>query len=218
MCGIVGYVGHGPASVRPLDVVLEGLARLEYRGYDSAGVAVAGPEGMSAVKRAGRLDNLRSALDHNPLPEGTAAIGHTRWATHGGPTDENAHPHVSYDGAVAVVHNGIIENYQELALELDQRGIFRRSETDTEIAAHHLALEYEKDGNLLAALCRLASRLEGSFTLVGMASDSEVVAARRNSPLVVGLGRARTSSVRTSRHSSVRRRTPWSWARTWRFA
>lgn len=188
MCGIVGYVGHGPAGSRPLDVVLEGLARLEYRGYDSAGVAVAGPEGMSAVKRAGRLDNLREALAHSPLPAGTAAIGHTRWATHGGPTDENAHPHVSFDGAVAVVHNGIIENYPELALELDRQGIFRRSETDTEIAAHHLALEYAKDGDLLAAMCRLASRLQGSFTLVGMAGDSEVVAARRNSPLVVGLG------------------------------
>ena len=188
MCGIVGYVGHGPAGSRPLDVVLEGLARLEYRGYDSAGVAVAGPEGMSAVKRAGRLDNLRGALAHSPLPAGTAAIGHTRWATHGGPTDENAHPHVSFDGAVAVVHNGIIENYPELALELDRQGIFRRSETDTEIAAHHLALEYAKDGDLLAAMCRLASRLQGSFTLVGMAGDSEVVAARRNSPLVVGLG------------------------------
>ncbi|MDO4888257.1 MAG: glutamine--fructose-6-phosphate transaminase (isomerizing) [Actinomycetaceae bacterium] len=190
MCGIVGYVGSGAASSRPLEVVLAGLARLEYRGYDSAGVAVVSQDGMRTVKRAGRLDNLTGALEADRLPDANAAIGHTRWATHGGPTDTNAHPHVSFDGRVAVVHNGIIENYQQLGAQLAERGITVTSQTDTEIAAHHLAIELEKDGDLLAAMCRLASRLEGSFTLVGLDANNpgEVVAARRNSPLVVGLG------------------------------
>ena len=190
MCGIVGYVGSNEATNRPLDVVLEGLARLEYRGYDSAGVAIAGPEGMKVAKKAGRLDNLRKALEKDPLDPGTAAIGHTRWATHGGPTDTNAHPHVSFDGRVAVVHNGSIENYQQLADELAEQGIIPVSETDTEIASHQLALELAKDDDLLAAMCRLASRLEGSFTLVGLDAENPdaIVAARRNSPLVVGLG------------------------------
>ncbi len=190
MCGIVGYVGSNEATNRPLDVVLEGLARLEYRGYDSAGVAIAGPNGMKVAKKAGRLDNLRKSLEKEPLDPGAAAIGHTRWATHGGPTDTNAHPHVSFDGRVAVVHNGIIENYQQLADELAEQGITPVSETDTEIASHQLALELAKDGDLLAAMCRLASRLEGSFTLVGLDAENPdaIVAARRNSPLVVGLG------------------------------
>ena len=190
MCGIVGYVGSNAASNRPLDVVLEGLARLEYRGYDSAGVAIVGPSGMEVAKKAGRLDNLRAALEKEPLDPGIAAIGHTRWATHGGPTDENAHPHVSFNRRVAVVHNGIIENYQQLSDELAARDIVPASQTDTEIAAHQLALELEKDGDLLAAMCRLACRLEGSFTLVAVDADNPqaIVAARRNSPLVVGLG------------------------------
>ncbi len=190
MCGIVGYVGSNAASNRPLDVVLEGLARLEYRGYDSAGVAIVGPSGMEVAKKAGRLDNLRAALEKEPLDPGIAAIGHTRWATHGGPTDENAHPHVSFNRRVAVVHNGIIENYQQLSDELAARDIVPASQTDTEIAAHQLALELEKDGDLLAAMCRLACRLEGSFTLVAVDAENPqaIVAARRNSPLVVGLG------------------------------
>ncbi len=190
MCGIVGYVGSSEPNTRPLDVVIEGLARLEYRGYDSAGVAVVGPKGLRIAKKAGRLDNLREALAAHPLPDGFTAIGHTRWATHGGPTDENAHPHQSFDGRIGVVHNGIIENYQQLAAELADRGIVPVSQTDTEIAAHQLAIEVEKDGDLLAGMCRLASRLEGSFTLVAVDAKNphEIVAARRNSPLVVGLG------------------------------
>ena len=190
MCGIVGYVGSAVASNRPLDVVLEGLARLEYRGYDSAGVAVAGPDGMKVAKKAGRLDNLRGELAEHPLPAGEAAIGHTRWATHGGPTDANAHPHVSYDGRVAVVHNGIIENFQQLRAELADHGVTPVSQTDTEVAAHQLALEMSHGGTLLEAMCRLASRLEGSFTFVALDRDDPhtIVAARRNSPLVVGLG------------------------------
>ncbi len=190
MCGIVGYVGSSEPNTRPLDVVIEGLARLEYRGYDSAGVAVVGPKGLRIAKKAGRLDNLREALAAHRLPDGFTAIGHTRWATHGGPTDENAHPHQSFDGRIGVVHNGIIENYQQLAAELADRGIVPVSQTDTEIAAHQLAIEVEKDGDLLAGMCRLASRLEGSFTLVAVDAENphEIVAARRNSPLVVGLG------------------------------
>ncbi|AWE42035.1 MULTISPECIES: glutamine--fructose-6-phosphate transaminase (isomerizing) [unclassified Actinobaculum] len=190
MCGIVGYVGHQESSSRPLEVVLEGLARLEYRGYDSAGVAVAGADGMQIAKRAGRLDNLREIVTGSPLAAARSAIGHTRWATHGGPTDTNAHPHVSFDARVAVVHNGIIENYQQLAAELTEQGIRRTSETDTEVAAHQLALELAKDGDLLAAMRRLAARLEGSFTLVALDAEhpDAIVAARRNSPLVVGMG------------------------------
>ena len=190
MCGIVGYVGPDAPSTRPLDVVLEGLTRLEYRGYDSAGVALAGHGTLHVAKRAGRLDNLRRELAEHPAPPATAAIGHTRWATHGGPTDDNAHPHVSFDGRVAVVHNGIIENYRELADELDDRGISLVSQTDTEIAAHHLALGLAEGLDLLGAMCALARRLEGSFTLVAIDGEhpEAIVAARRNSPLVVGLG------------------------------
>lgn len=190
MCGIVGYVGPASPSTKPRDVVLEGLARLEYRGYDSAGIAVAGPQPMAWAKRAGRLDNLKAAIEANPLPEATAAIGHTRWATHGGPTDINAHPHISFDRRVAVVHNGIIENHAALAAELAAQGIERVSETDSEIAAHLLALELAEGGGLMEAMRRLANRLEGSFTLVGLDGEdpTHIVAARRNSPLVVGLG------------------------------
>ncbi|PWF27486.1 glutamine--fructose-6-phosphate transaminase (isomerizing) [Ancrocorticia populi] len=190
MCGIVGYVGPQAPSNRPLDVVLEGLSRLEYRGYDSAGVALAGKDGMHVAKRAGRLDNLRQELADHSAPPATTAIGHTRWATHGGPTDNNAHPHVSFDGRVAVVHNGIIENYRELAEELADRGVSVTSQTDTEIAAHHLALLLEDGADLLDAMCTLARRLEGSFTLVALDGQNPeaIVAARRNSPLVVGLG------------------------------
>ncbi len=145
---------------------------------------------MKVAKRAGRLDNLREVVADSPLAAARSAIGHTRWATHGGPTDTNAHPHVSFDGRVAVVHNGIIENYQQLAAELTEQGIRRISETDTEVAAHQLALELAKDGDLLAAMRRLAARLEGSFTLVALDAEhpEAIVAARRNSPLVVGMG------------------------------
>jgi glucosamine--fructose-6-phosphate aminotransferase (isomerizing) len=187
MCGIVGYVGEQPA----LDVVREGLRRLEYRGYDSAGVAVLGPDGALGVeRRAGKLANLDAALADHKLP-GTLGIGHTRWATHGAPTDRNAHPHTDCTGAIAIVHNGTIENFAELREGLEARGHELRSDTDTEAVAHLLEEQYEANGGDLAAAVRSVSRdLEGSFVLVVAHQDEPdlVIGARRNLPLVVGLG------------------------------
>ena len=189
MCGIVGYVGSAGPSERPLDVVLEGLRRLEYRGYDSAGVALVVPGGELAVaKKAGKLANLVEELAQHPLPPATAAIGHTRWATHGGPTDVNAHPHVS--GPVAVIHNGIVENFAPLKAELLAAGVEFLSETDTEVVAHLVARAYEDSKDLTAALRSVVRRLEGTFTLLAVHTDAPdtVVGARHDSPLVVGLG------------------------------
>jgi glucosamine--fructose-6-phosphate aminotransferase (isomerizing) len=190
MCGIVGYVGPDRPSGRPLDVVLEGLGRLEYRGYDSAGVAVATPSGLASAKRAGKLVRLTEALETRPLPAGTAAIGHTRWATHGGPTDANAHPHLGGGGRVAVIHNGIIENFATLKAELQADGVEFRSETDTEVVAHLLAQAHDRLGDLTEAMRAVTRRLEGAFTLLAVHADAPgtVVGARLNSPLVVGLG------------------------------
>ncbi|SED63181.1 glutamine--fructose-6-phosphate transaminase (isomerizing) [Ruania alba] len=190
MCGIVGYVGAKVPSSRPLDVVMEGLGRLEYRGYDSAGVAVATPEGLASAKKAGKLTNLVGELEQRNLPEGTAAIGHTRWATHGAPTDVNAHPHLAGEGRIAVIHNGIIENFHALKNELTAAGVTFVSETDTEVVAHLLARAYDDIGNLTEAMRSTVGRLEGAFTLLALHVDSPgtVVAARRNSPLVIGLG------------------------------
>jgi glucosamine--fructose-6-phosphate aminotransferase (isomerizing) len=198
MCGIVGYVGSQSA----LDVVVEGLARLEYRGYDSAGTAVSSDGKLSVTKRAGKLVNLRDALA-GTLPPGGAedqgyggetpsrsGIGHTRWATHGPPNDRNAHPHVDCTGSVAVVHNGIIENFAALRLELERRGHELSSDTDTEAVAHLLEEEVAKGAGLAEAMRRVCLRLEGAFTLVAVYSGEPdlVVGARRNSPLVVGVG------------------------------
>ncbi|WP_082166875.1 glutamine--fructose-6-phosphate transaminase (isomerizing) [Nocardiopsis sp. RV163] len=186
MCGIVGYVGPQPA----LEVVVDGLARLEYRGYDSAGVAVLGDGALRTEKRAGKLANLRRALEERPVSGDGAGIGHTRWATHGAPNDANAHPHVDNDNRVAVVHNGIIENFAALRLELEEQGCKFLSETDTEVAAHLLNTELARTGELPAAMRAVCGRLEGAFTLVAASVDDPdlVVAARRNSPLVVGRG------------------------------
>ncbi|NEK58106.1 glutamine--fructose-6-phosphate transaminase (isomerizing) [Geodermatophilus sabuli] len=190
MCGIVGYVGPQNA----LDVVLEGLRRLEYRGYDSAGVAVLTDGGMATAKKAGKLANLEKQLGEQPLPGSTIGIGHTRWATHGGPTDRNAHPHVSADGKVAVIHNGIIENFAALRAECEADGIEFSSETDTEVTAHLLASVYAQTpagpGRLAEAMRATSRRLEGAFTLVASHADEPdtLVASRRNSPLVVGVG------------------------------
>ncbi len=169
---------------------MEGLSRLEYRGYDSAGVAVATPEGLATAKKAGKLANLVAELEANPLPDGTASIGHTRWATHGAPTDLNAHPHLADGGRLAVIHNGIIENFHALREELTAAGTTFLSETDTEVVAHLLARDYAATGDLTAAMLATTARLEGAFTLLALHADQPgtVVGARRNSPLVIGLG------------------------------
>ena len=198
MCGIVGYVGGRPA----LSIVLDGLRRLEYRGYDSAGVAVIDGGTVLTEKKAGKLANLEKALAEAAEPgiaAGLTGIGHTRWATHGGPTDRNAHPHVSQDGRVAVIHNGIIENFSRLRAELEATGVEFTSDTDTECAAHLLAAEVRalresgaaEGPELLAeGMRRTVRRLEGAFTLlaIDVLVPDAVVAARRNSPLVVGRG------------------------------
>jgi len=190
MCGIVGYVGPS-VDGKALDVVMEGLARLEYRGYDSAGVALVTADGVVSEKRAGKLANLREALEAESLPPATTGIGHTRWATHGGPTDANAHPHRGGDDdRLALIHNGIIENFHALKKELLAEGVEFRSETDTEVVAHLVAGAYKETGDLTEAMRKVVNRLEGAFTLLAVHEDAPgvVVGARRNSPLVVGLG------------------------------
>jgi glucosamine--fructose-6-phosphate aminotransferase (isomerizing) len=186
MCGIVGYVGDKQAQ----DVVIEGLRRLEYRGYDSAGIALVCGDAIAWQKRAGKLANLEKALADSPLPESTTGIGHTRWATHGAPNDINAHPHLGNRGRVAVVHNGIVENFATLRAEVEAAGHDLLSETDTEIAAHLIEAELAEGGDLTQAMQKVCLRLQGAFTLVAVDAEdpTRVVAARRNSPLVVGLG------------------------------
>ncbi|TQO20446.1 glucosamine--fructose-6-phosphate aminotransferase (isomerizing) [Rhodoglobus vestalii] len=187
MCGIVGYVGNN----KSLEVLLGGLKRLEYRGYDSAGVAIIDGAGkLETRKRAGKLQMLLDDLSEHPLGNGATGIGHTRWATHGGPTDVNAHPHLSRDSKLALIHNGIIENFSELKNELLAEGETFVSETDTEVAALLVGREYAKSGNLTEALRGVVARLEGAFTLLAVHEDEPgvVVGARRNSPLVIGLG------------------------------
>lgn len=187
MCGIVGYVGERNS----LDVLMGGLRRLEYRGYDSAGVAVVDDEGdLEFAKRAGKLQVLADELERHPIHRGGTGIGHTRWATHGGPTDRNAHPHLGDDDRLALIHNGIIENFAELKDELVASGVEFRSETDTEVAAVLLGREYRETGDLREAFRRTVRRLEGAFTLLAVHKDEPgvVVGARRNSPLVIGLG------------------------------
>lgn len=190
MCGIVGYVGPS-VDGKALEVVMEGLARLEYRGYDSAGVALVTADGVVSEKRAGKLANLREAITEEQLPPATTGIGHTRWATHGGPTDANAHPHRGGDDdRLALIHNGIIENFHALKNELISEGAVFRSETDTEVVAHLVAAAYKDCGDLTTAMQQVVNRLEGAFTLLAVHEDAPgvVVGARRNSPLVVGLG------------------------------
>ncbi|WP_372592745.1 glutamine--fructose-6-phosphate transaminase (isomerizing) [Actinotalea sp.] len=190
MCGIVGYVGERVAGARPLEVVMGGLARLEYRGYDSAGVALVTGDGLVTAKKAGKLVNLSGLLEDAPLPLATAGIGHTRWATHGAPNDLNAHPHLSEDGRVAVIHNGIIENFVVLRAELVAAGVHLASETDTEVVAHLLGAAYDELGDLTSAMQQVARRLQGTFTLLAVHADAPdvVVGTRHDSPLVVGLG------------------------------
>ncbi len=185
MCGIVGYVGPDEA----LPIVLEGLRRLEYRGYDSAGVAVLDGQ-LAVVKRAGKLSELEAALDGDGHPPGRLAMGHTRWATHGPPTDRNAHPHLDCTGRVAVIHNGIVENFQQLRARLEKEGHALVSETDTELVAH-LIEERLRDGSELVEAVRATVReLEGAYALVVLSADDpgRLVGVKVASPLVVGVG------------------------------
>ena len=187
MCGIVGYVGGS----KTVEVLMGGLRRLEYRGYDSAGIAVIDDDGkLNMAKRAGKLSILSSELEAHPMNNGRTGIGHTRWATHGGPTDENAHPHLADDGKLALIHNGIIENFAPLKDELLADGFSFTSETDTEVAAVLLGREYQRVGDLQEAFRAVVARLDGAFTLLAVHQDQPgvVVGARRNSPLVIGLG------------------------------
>ena len=191
MCGIVGYVG----TKESLPIAVEALRRMEYRGYDSAGVAVVGENGIASAKRAGKLANLEDKISEigEDTLTGTTVIGHTRWATHGRPTDENAHPHISFDGKVAIVHNGIIENFAALRAELERDGVELTSDTDSETAAHLLAKAYnegETAGDFRASALHVLSRLEGAFTLLFVHADhpDQIIAARRSTPLMVGVG------------------------------
>lgn len=182
MCGIVGYIGFRNAT----DVLIDGLRRLEYRGYDSAGVAVRTPEGLRVVKRSGKLSALERALKEEHL-EGPLGVGHTRWATHGAPTDPNAHPHTTEDGTIAVIHNGIIENYLELKEALRARGHRFASDTDSEVLAHLIEEKYQ--GDLFEAFREALKEVRGAYAVVAVHKDhQELVAARTVSPLVIGLG------------------------------
>jgi glucosamine--fructose-6-phosphate aminotransferase (isomerizing) len=192
MCGIVGYVGQRPAR----DIVVDALRRMEYRGYDSSGVALAdGHGGLTIRRRAGRLANLEEALAETDAAEleGTTGMGHTRWATHGRPTDRNAHPHSDASGKLAVVHNGIIENFAGLRAELEAAGVEFQSDTDSEVAVHLVARAYRNGptaGDFVASVLTVLRRLEGHFTLVFTNADDPgtIIAARRSTPLVVGVG------------------------------
>jgi len=183
MCGIVGYIGTRQAT----EICVAGLKRLEYRGYDSAGIAVVVDGELEVVKVVGKLAALADELEETPL-DGTLGIGHTRWATHGKPSKANSHPHVSGDGRIALVHNGIIENYAELRDQLQEEGFEFVSETDTEVIVHRVDRYYE--GDLAAAFRRAVQDLEGAFAVGIVCADApdQMVAARRFSPLVVGIG------------------------------
>jgi glutamine---fructose-6-phosphate transaminase (isomerizing) len=186
VCGIVAYVGPQPAR----DVVLAGLRRLEYRGYDSAGIAILDGGLVHVRRKAGALSNLELVLEADPLPAGGTGLGHTRWATHGRPTDENAHPQEDCTGAIALIHNGVIENHADLRTRLTKDGHTFKSQTDTEVAAHLLEEAFAACGDLAESLRRVCRCLDGSFSFVAVHRDAPglVVGARRNSPLVLGVG------------------------------
>ena len=185
MCGIVGYIGFNQAS----DFLLDGMAKLEYRGYDSAGIAVIGAENVIKIqKKVGRLANLEAIVKADPN-EGTVGIGHTRWATHGRPSDMNSHPHSSEDGKFAVVHNGIIENYMPLKEDLIEKGYHFKSETDTEVVAHLLADMY--DGDFVGTVRRMLDRVDGAYALEIICADEpdKIICTKKENPLVIGLGK-----------------------------
>ncbi len=187
MCGIVGYAGKQQAA----PVLLEGLSKLEYRGYDSAGVCVCGEEGLQVVKTKGRLQTLRDKTNNGTTLAGTVGIGHTRWATHGAPSDVNSHPHLSDSGKISLVHNGIIENEIALRKWLEKEGVYFHSETDTEVAANLVGWFYENSGDFLAAVRQALARLKGSFALGIMCVDcpGKIVAVKKDSPLIFGFGK-----------------------------
>src|SRR3982750_4476844 len=184
MCGIIGYIGSKPV----VPVLIEGLRRMEYRGYDSAGVALVGPEGIALRRSAGKLINLENNIRDEPV-DGLYGLGHTRWATPGRPTEENAHPHRDCTGRIVVVHNGIIENYLDLKKELQQQGHVFKTETDTEIVAHLVEREMRDDG-LENAVRRALMLMRGLFGLVLISADDpeKIIAVRNGPPIVVGLG------------------------------
>ena len=187
MCGIIGYAGRSEA----VPILLDGLERLEYRGYDSAGVAVVSPANeLQVVKTKGRLSVLRERLEGQEPLSGEIGIGHTRWATHGEPNDTNAHPHVGSDGKIAVVHNGIIENYLEIRASLERKGIHFQSETDTEVIAQLMEYYYRKLGNLMNAVYAVLGRIQGAYAMGILCRDvpGQMIAARKDAPLLIGYG------------------------------
>jgi glucosamine--fructose-6-phosphate aminotransferase (isomerizing) len=183
MCGIVGYIGSNEA----LPILVGGLKKLEYRGYDSSGVALIEGGKIETVRASGKISALEEKLKNKPL-HGSVGIAHTRWATHGAPTEENAHPHQSFDGNISIVHNGIIENYAVLKRKLQSEGIEFKSETDTEVVAHLIARYYK--GNLKEAVLKAISLIEGTFGLavICKSEPGTLIGARRGSPLILGIG------------------------------
>ena len=187
MCGIVGYAGKQQAA----PILLDGLAKLEYRGYDSAGICIGTSDGLTVEKAKGRLQVLRDKIENGAAVQGVTGIGHTRWATHGAPSDINSHPHLSDSGKIALVHNGIIENEAQLRQWLEDKGICFRSETDTEVIANLVGYFYEKDGSFVTAVQHAMARLEGSFALGILCADhpDKIIAVKKDSPLIFGFGK-----------------------------
>jgi glucosamine--fructose-6-phosphate aminotransferase (isomerizing) len=195
MCGIVGYIGKEQAA----PILLEGLSRLEYRGYDSAGVCVSADGALKVAKAKGRLQNLREMTDNGRTLAGTTGIGHTRWATHGEPNDINSHPHLSEDGKIALVHNGIIENYLEIREFLEGKGVHFASETDSEVVAQLLEYYLKQTGTVIGALYMVLHRIEGAYALGILCADApdRIYAARKDAPLLWATATAATSSPPT---------------------
>ena len=184
MCGIVGYIGSNQAE----SILLEGLSKLEYRGYDSAGITVMNEGSLITEKAKGRLKNLKNHLEETPL-RGHTGIGHTRWATHGEPSNTNSHPHVSMDGRISVVHNGIIENHKELKSKLREMGFEFKSETDTEVIPNLISAHLQTESDLLSAVVKTVQELKGSYALGILSLDEpdQLIAVRKDSPLIVGI-------------------------------
>jgi len=186
MCGIIGYIGNRNAT----GILINSLKKLEYRGYDSAGIAVIGRQGLELARCKGKISNLEQLIEGRKLT-GKIGLGHTRWATHGRPSEENAHPHTDCEGKIVIVHNGIIENYLSLKKSLKSEGHVFKSETDTEVIAHLIEKYFLKSGSLLSSVQKVVKRIEGSYAIGVISSDEpeNIVAARKESPLIIGLGK-----------------------------